>query len=136
MKRLAIHTCKYKHELINFAKCVSNTHICTIQNTSNGINIAWENSTTGSILEELLLLLQNIAMHENNVYRYSPKLRDLASGIRNTDLHIQEYEQLKAFIKTNKLLNLEGYVAFRMEPYKEKLDTILYTIVKKINLFN
>jgi len=134
MRRLTIHTSNYKSELINFAKSVAESNLCAIKSHPGGINLTWKNSDCSSIFEELLLLLQNIAMYENHVYRHSPKLRDLAEGLKNTELHMYELQQLKAFLKANKELNLEGYVTFRMEAYREKLDMMLYTIVKKINL--
>jgi len=101
---------------------------------NGNVVLSWQASAGGEIIGELLLMLQNIVMFENAVYRYSPKLRDLAGGINNTELYLHEMRQLKSFIKTNKDICLEGYTAFRMQEYREKLDELLYSIMKKINM--
>ena len=128
MKRIAIHTKKYIAELDDFTHSVRN--ICTVNNRNKYI---WESSATNIFIEALMLLLHTIALLENPVYRHSPKLRDLAEGLLNTNTYEHEKTILTAFVKTNKELCLEGYVTFRMEAYHEKLDMMLYTIVKKIN---
>jgi len=94
----------------------------------------WEAPSTETFARSLMHLLHKIALAENPVYRHSPKLRELADGLLTTDTFAQTLAQLKVFIKSSKEINLDGYVIFRMEAYRTKLDMMLYNIVKKINL--
>jgi len=131
MKRITIVTCKYKNELAAFARMVSKNGLCTVvSNHAGSIKFCWESSATADFACALLRLMQNIAMLENPVYRHSPKLQGLAENLQTAC----EAERLCAYIKGSKQLHLEGYVIFRMDEYRAKLDNMLYTIVKKINL--
>jgi len=129
MRRITLHTSSFTQEIENLAQALQKRNIC---NVKNGTTFYWESSANAIICEELLHLLQHITMMANPVYRHSPTLRDLAEGLRNTDVHIYELERLKIFVRQNNELNLEGYLTFRMEAYCAKLDAMLYTIVKKI----
>jgi len=131
MKRTIIHTSKYKTELAHFAQSAT---FCTVKNLQTHMQFIWESPAAKIFAQALMLLLHKIAMAENPVYRHSPKLRDLADGLLSTDTHTQALAELTAFLKANKEINLEGYVIFRMEEYRAKLDMLLYTIMKKINL--
>lgn len=131
MKRTIIYTSKYKTELAQFAQSAT---FCTVKNFQTHTQFLWENSATQSFAQSLMHLLHRITIAENLVYRYSPKLRDLASGLLGTDIHTQALAELIIFLKANKEINLDGYAAFRMEEYRAKLDMILYTVIKKINL--
>jgi len=130
MPRITLHTSNYRHELINFAQELKKRKLCAIKNEAT---LVWESYLTNQINKEILHFLQYVAMMANPVYRHSPTLQDLAEGLRNTDVHTYELEELENFLRKNKELNLEGYVTFRMEAYRIKLDEMLYTIVKKIN---
>lgn len=129
MKRTIVHTSKYKTELANFMQSMP-----VFNKIQDGTTLAWEVSAADNFAQALMLLLHKLAMSENPVYRHSPKLRDLADSLFNTDVHTKAVTELKAFIKSNKELNIEGYVTFRMEAYHTQLDMLLYTIMKKINL--
>jgi len=131
MKRTIIHTSKYKTELAQFAQSAT---FCTVKNFQTHTQLIWENSTAPIFAQTLMHLLHKIIMAENPVFRYSPKLRNLANGILGTETHTQALAELTAFLKANKEINLDGYAAFRMEEYRAKLDMMLYTIMKKINL--
>jgi len=132
MKHITIHTNRYKTELADFAKNIEIHNLCTIVK-EYPLRLAWENSVTNEFTRELLLLLHRIATYENPVYRYSTKLQDLALGLKDTALFFDDVKRLKSFLQANKELHIDGYIAFRIDEYCEKLDTILYTIVKKIN---
>ena len=128
MRRIRIYSAKYAAELADFAHDISD--ICTVNNCM----YIWESPVTERFARSLMHLLHRIAMNENPVYRHSPKLRDLADGLLDTDTHAWALVELTAFLKTGRAIILEGYVTFRMEAYHAKLDMMLYTIVKKINL--
>ena len=99
-----------------------------------GVKIAWKAAQGGGVAEALLVMLEEIAVLENPVYRHSPKLRALADGLRGTPLHQRELVRLREFLKTASSLNIEGYITFRMVEYREKLDMVAYTLIKKMNL--
>jgi len=131
MKQITVYTNKYKNELAAFACTAVDNKLCTIVNNHAGsIKFCWEKSAAEDFTRALLRLMQNIAMQENPVYRHSPKLQGLAESLPDSC----ETERLCAYTKESKQLHLEGYVTFRMGEYCAKLDAMLYTIVKKINL--
>jgi len=134
MKRITLNTLRYKPELSCFAENAAAQNICTAQQAKNGILLIWETSKTSVLVALLLHLLQYIAVQENPIFKYSKKLQQLTTDLQHTDIHNIETEKLTEYIKSNKELNLEGYVAFRMAEYKGKLDSMLYSVIKKINL--
>jgi len=145
MKHIAIYTIRYKNELENFMTNAKKNNFCITnkkQDTSNVIpskascffmKLAWEKSVADKITQELIHMLYHIVTNENPVYKYSPKLKDLSTSLHNTPQYENDVEQLKSFLHSSKELNIDGYVTFRMDEYKEKLDMMLYKIVKKIN---
>jgi len=137
MKRITIHTTSHKSKLLTFAKNAAERNLCIIEKKYHtgdySVKLTWETSATSAFIQALILLLYDIATHENPIYRHSPKLRDLAEGLQGTPLHKCDTEQLKAFLRTNKDLHIDGYAAFRMETYRANLDMMLYKIIKKIN---
>ena len=79
-------------------------------------------------------LLTDIIVQENPIFQYSPKLQDMAHDLRKTPLYDTGLKGLKRFIKHNRALHLEGYMNFRMSDYREKLDLMSYTLIKKLRL--
>jgi len=133
MKRINIYPGKYQAELNDLINNVTKQSFCTVKIYDSYIQLIWENPATDNVVYTLMLMLFRVVMFENPIYRHSPRLRDLAWGLIDTDLHKTEEEKLKQFLKSHKELNIEGYVVFRMELHQEKLDMMLYSIVKKIN---
>ncbi|MCL2501038.1 MAG: putative sporulation protein YtxC [Defluviitaleaceae bacterium] len=86
------------------------------------------------LVQVMMGLLEEAALYENPVYRHSPKMRRLTRELRNTPLFADETEKLRRFLRTNKRLHIEGYVAFRMGKYREALDMLSYRLIKKLNL--
>jgi len=137
MKRISIHTSKYENELRDFAARAA---------AAGTIAIKWSRfcekkrlfvlgcacADYPSTLEALSSLLMDIAETENPVYRYSIKLRSLAHDMRNPSVCERETSRLRRFFAENKNLHLEGYVTFRMAEYRDKLDMMIYSLVKKI----
>lgn len=137
MKRLILHTTNYKNELINFTETAANHNLCTIEKARPGPQgystiFTWQAAVSTLFIQSLMHFLYSIAISQNPVYRHSPKLRHLAEGLQNTPLHKSNLKQLKAFLRAGNELHIDGYVTFRMEEYRQKLDMMLYTIVKKI----
>ena len=82
-------------------------------------------------IDALALLLERIVILGHPVYKYSPRLADMALELRRTEAHQTE---LARFIQENDLIHLEGYAAFRMSDYRNKLDMVMYCIIKKLKL--
>ena len=88
----------------------------------------------GRFAKGLMATLADIAVQENPIYQHSPKLQGIAHDLRKTPLYDAELKSLNRFIKHNRVLHLEGYVTFRMADYREKLDMMSYTLIKKLKL--
>ncbi len=86
----------------------------------------------GKFAEALTSLLEEAAALENPVYRHSPRLMDIAHDLRGTPVHQENERKLTEFLKYNAAINIEGYVAFRMEDYSYKLDLMTYSLIKKL----
>lgn len=84
--------------------------------------------------EALTALLEEIAVLENPVYRHSAKLKTLALDLCHTDIHALNVRRLTAYLKENRVLQVEGYVTFRMAEYREKLDLMMYSLIKRLRL--
>lgn len=85
-------------------------------------------------MDAFAALLEHVAIQANPVYRHSVKLAELAADLRSTPIHAENTRRLAAFLKHNTSMHLEGYAAFRMRTFKEKLDMMTYTLIKKIRL--
>jgi len=79
-------------------------------------------------------LLAKIAIQDNPVYKYSRKLADMARNLRGTALYAEGQKELTYFLQQNDTLHLEGYVTFRMSNFREKLDLMSYSLIKKLKL--
>ena len=135
MKRLTIRSQKYQSELEDFAaKAIAAELIKTGNIKGNTLKLTI--TETETFCEMLMNLLADAAEMENPIYKNSVKLRKMARDLRRTPAYIRELRQLKEFTAGSKELNIEGYVTFRMSEYKEKLDMMMYSIVKKIKFSN
>jgi len=137
MKRLNIFTNKYEGELRDFAARASAAGILLIRGSGfcenrqvYGLKITVLD--VKALPEVLTSLLMDITEAENAVYKYSQKLRTMAATARLTSIHDREVKQLKLFLAENKTLHLEGYVTFRLGEYRDKLDMMIYSLIKKI----
>jgi len=83
---------------------------------------------------QVMGLLAEVAMRENPVYAHAPKMRALARQQANTSLYLAETARLRAFLRDNDALHIEGYVRFRMRAYAEMLDMLSYRLIKKLRL--
>jgi len=145
MKQLTLYTCSHKEELQKFAKQASAiAHINWARWRENknkkkrlfALNISWDRAESDKLTELLMTFLEEVALSANPIYCNSPKLMEMARNLRNTELHNREKQQLKIFLKYNRVLHLEGYATFRMEEYRNKLDMITYGLIKKLNLYS
>jgi len=85
-------------------------------------------------IEALAQFLEHIAVLRHPVYRYSPKLINIALELRHTEIHETNVKQLTQYLQENDTLHLEGYIAFRMADYHNKLDMMTYCIIKRLQI--
>jgi len=138
MKLLTIYTHRYHKLLENFAASWATgvkPSICKVRGQKSGpFSVCIHSTTEPSFVEELMALLIDIALQENPIYRYAPKLRDMAADLERTQLYKNLQRDLNRFLKHSRTLHLEGYIAFRMTEYREKLDMMSYSLIKKMKL--
>ena len=129
MKTLTISTHKYKHLLEGFA----NSKV----NYKSGIYlIKYSYIHNDTNIKRLMSLLVDIAVHENPVYKNSKKLQDMAASLYDTPIYTAVCKALARYLWRNNSLHLEGYVSFRMSEYREKLDIMSYSLIKKMKLIH
>jgi len=142
MKQLTLYTYNHEKELRNFAKQAApyiNVNWAKWQEKKRlfGINVSWvtyKSAEYENFTNRLMIFLEEIAINNNPIYKHSQKLITLAQDLMHTKLHNHELVQLKMYLKNNKILHLEGYTTFRMEEYRNKLDILAYSLIKKLNL--
>ena len=137
MKRLTIYTQQYENLLRDFAKGLDIFDVKFVRHGKNRLFcmcLTWENETNALAIDRLAAFLQDVAALENPVYRYSIKMREMAKALQETSAHSVETKRLKAFLRGSRVLNLEGYITFRMSEYRHKLDIMSYRAIKKIEL--
>ena len=139
MKRLMIYTHEYNKELEYFAARAKECEGLIIRNFEQSQNgqvsiVCHYRRDDNAFLDGLAALLAEIAQQENPLYRHSPIMRDMADDLRNTQIFAGIKAALVGFLKHSTVLYLEGYVAFRMSEYREKLDYMSYSLIKKMKL--
>ncbi|MCL2839182.1 MAG: hypothetical protein FWE05_00280 [Defluviitaleaceae bacterium] len=137
MRQLHIYTTKYEKELRNFAAQAMATGTIAIKDIKTCENrkvfeLKLMNMDEKNLPNALTALLMDIVEIENPVYKHSPRLRKMAQTARNSSIYKREVQRMKTFLEENKALHLEGYATFRLSEYREKLDTMIYQLVKKI----
>ena len=138
MKQLTVYTRKYRQPLEDFAayavsKGVNLRRAGELSCGLFSINCLYSHAET-AFVGGLMTLLTDIAMQENPVYLHSPKLRDMAADLHSTPLYAAVFKEFKQFLRHSRMLHLEGYVVFRMAEYREKLDMMSYSLIKKMKL--
>lgn len=136
MKRLTIYTARYETQLKNFAGSTKNVNTLWSKwrdkNRLFGLCLTWGKDSNAYVTEQLVLLLQELAATENPVFKNSPKLLQMAKDLQSTESHGREVGRLKSFLRSNRSLNIEGYINFRMNEYRNSLDILSYKAMKKI----
>ena len=133
MKRFTLCTAKYETVLQEFTAKAAAAEIIYIDNTENiGQSLSFMIARRETFHEMLLKLLMDIAENENPVYKHSENLRKMARDLRSSPTFERELLLLGEFTAATRQLNLEGYVTFRMCEFREKLDLMIYSLVKKI----
>ena len=138
MKQLTISTHRYSRLLEDFASAIASGGVIirrapVLNGGLFSVNCRYNHVTT-AFIDGLMTLLTDIALQENPVYQHSPKLREMAGDLHSTPLYAAVYKDFAHFIKHSRTLHLEGYVAFRMTEYREKLDMMSYSLIKKMKL--
>ena len=138
MKQLTIYTRMYNQMLEDFAARATAEGWITASRVALAggqltVCCQYENARP-ALVKGLMNLLTDIIVRENPIFQYSPKLQDMAHDLRKTPLYETGLRGLRKFLRHNRALHLEGYVTFRMTDYREKLDMMSYTLIKKLKL--
>jgi len=84
--------------------------------------------------DALTHLLERIVIFKHPVYGHSRKLADMATELCGGEIHQANRRRLDAYLLEHDELHLEGYAAFRMSDYRNKLDMLMYRLIKKLKL--
>ena len=136
MKQLTISTHKHHQLLQDFAARAKDsgwdaTHKAGCGGGMLAVCFRYEN-TDAAFAKGLLTLLTDIVVQENPIYQHSPKMQSMAHDLHKTPIFTSALKSLVRFIRHSRALHLEGYVAFRMAEYREKLDMMSYSLIKKL----
>ena len=136
MKHLNICTGRYSQLLKDFASAAREAGLCHTcgGSVAGGLFTLNCQYSHPGFAQKLMDLLTHIVLLEHPIYQNSQKMKDMAGDLKGTALYAATLRDLSRFIKHNRSLNLEGYMAFRMSDYKEKLDMMSYSLIKKMKL--
>ena len=138
MKHFTLYTVQYKQLLENTTATWAADNKIVIK------NMRWlqNNPAFGVYIQRVcplaemtqgvMALLTAAAMQENPVYRHAPKLQEMAQTLQSAPLYAESVNKLKAYLRANNSLHVEGYVMFCMEEYRSKLDMVSYCAIKKM----
>ena len=79
-------------------------------------------------------LLERVVVFSHPLYGSSQKLANMALDLRHTEIHQANELEFTRYIVEHELLHLEGYATFRMWRYRNKLDMMMYCLIKKLKL--
>ncbi|MCL2528032.1 MAG: hypothetical protein FWE42_06370 [Defluviitaleaceae bacterium] len=134
MKQVKIYTHRYKSLLEEFVNSICLPDETVTIHKKSGLFFVYQDFYQPIVMEKLMSLLIEIALQENPLYQQSPKLREMAGELHGMPLYMSMQKSLNRFIKASRTLHLEGYVTFRMAEYREKLDIMSYSLIKKMKL--
>ena len=127
MRTLTIHTDAYWKEL----DMATSGFIRRVKHPEQG-NIKLYYETFDA--EGFYSFLEWAAFQENAALRNMPKLAELTRRLISDDVGRLNIECLTEYIKNNRVLNVEGYVRFRMADYNNYLNCLLYAIIKRTSM--
>jgi hypothetical protein len=138
MRLLAIYTQQYEQALKAFVQEENTAARLSVRREGRRgglfyLNTAYDAGNRGFV-GPLTCLLAYIAAMENPVYRGSPKMMGLARELRRTPIHAECAAMLDEYLHCHRQMHLEGYVTFRMAAFREKLDMLSYTVIKRMEI--
>ena len=131
MRTLSIHTEKHRDMLTRFFP-VDGEQVfeCGSRNGTDYIYASNQRSTR----LKLQNLLEHILLKENPAIGEVDKVISSVSEMVFSPTRGLMQTRLEEFLKETGTINIEGYINFRLGEYAERLNAILYSIVKK-NLY-
>ena len=137
MRKLVFFTRKYETALRDFAAKAAAAEVIYIEKSDmcafrGEFTLGFTVQQKDTFCEMLLGLLFDITVDENPIYTKSSKLKIMAEGLKDSPIFGRELRRLRGFLKGSRELNIDGYIIFRLCELKEKLDTLVYSLVKKI----
>jgi len=131
MRTLSIHTEKYCEALSRFFPVDSEQVLG--HGSENGMEYILA-SNRRSTRDRLQNLLEYIILSDNPVLAEGEKVFRSVAELAFSPTRGLMQTRLDEFLKETGTINIEGYVNFRLGEYVERINAILYSIVKK-NLY-
>ncbi len=126
MLNVTVYTKRYSLELSKFL--VSNKVSYELFEAS-GFK-AFVIPTATVYLKSFIQMLKCFVLDRNPIVKRSQRLKNiLLQSVFTEPNNISE--DLQNYISLNQTINMDGYVDFRLQDYTNKIDSILYAVVKK-----
>ena len=128
MRTLYIHTGKYRDALSRFFPIDGEQFLA--RGSENGMEYIYALNLQ-SIRTKLLLLLEYIILSDNPALAEGEKVYCNMAELAFSPTRELMQARLDEFLKETGTINIEGYINFRLGEYVERINAILYSIVKK-----
>ncbi|MCL2698804.1 MAG: putative sporulation protein YtxC [Defluviitaleaceae bacterium] len=131
MRTLSIHTWKYREALSRFFPV--DGELILERGSENGMDYVYA-CNRRSTRNRLQSLLEYIMLSDNPALAEGEKVFHSVADIAFRPSRTIMQSRLDEFLKEAGMINIEGYINFRLGEYTERINAILYSIVKK-NLY-
>jgi len=127
--QLTISTKKYVTELIDWIKDNDYTHcIENFESEDDASFVTLNNARL--VCDAMVCLFESIMLEQNQIAKTHERLRDVLSSIVFMPAREEIARIVKRYISEHDHINLEGFVAFRLNEYAHKVDLVLYAAIK------
>ena len=89
---------------------------------------------TDKLYKDIFKIIQEVALKKSKVLREHSMLREKIIDLVFIPCKYEILQGLKKYIEEHDIINLEGYVQFRMNEYLDMIDIIAYMIIKNGNM--
>jgi len=126
MDKFTIFTRSYGIEL---EKELKELNVLMVEKTNTGHAISMESPKETP--QRLAGLMENHLLKQNPALASSPHLKKRIQEMVFADKRETLIKELNEFLEENREMNWEGYLHFRLNEFTEKINLILYSIIKK-----
>jgi len=127
--RLTISTERYMSELMDWIKDNNYNHY--IENFENSDNTCFVTLCGAErVCEAIVCLFEAIMLEQNQIAKTHERLRDVLSSIVFAPVKKEISRIVKKYVSECEHINLEGFVAFRLNEYAHRVDLVLYAAIK------
>ena len=82
------------------------------------------------VCESIVCLFESIMLEQNQIAKTHERLRDVLSSIVFAPVKKEITRIVKKYVSECEHINLEGFVAFRLNEYAHRVDLVLYAAIK------